>query len=458
MKYLMHLKNMSNSLKTKLSKDSPIVQFFTVESRFKNVFSKYPKMIRIYFGRYKFLPTAKYIYHREKTDFPLPTESLKDFVYTGSPTEEQSHINNIIERRIREYWYGCWLIVMWTGKGKSHTIMQTVNLLRQKTLILCHNQKTLLEMREKFKEFTNYTPWVYFSLEKEIKDITITTHSSYVSMAAKDPENSIFNTFDCIMYDEADYSVSDKMFKALAFSNASFIYGLTGTPYTKDLSTEWMEKIYGKRIIFEWGEKYNIVPSIIECYRYKAHDQYEYTNWAELQECLFNNEERLNYMIDIVKRHYEGRNWCIILFNRIEEINIFSKMLQKVKIKHKIITWQTKPVEDNEVIKEISDKKSRSFNIIIGSIGKLARWVDIPIIDTIFMFAPTYFEGTIVQAVGRALRNHPEKEIVKIIDFSDDECAKQRYQRLKAYKQEYGLTESSIIIHKPIKNVSKLRL
>lgn len=417
--------------------------FFTLESIDKNRFTQFPKKIRLY-TRWakKYLPSAGFITRELSIDFPKKNISW-EFKYNGSPTEEQSFVIDIIERRLREFWYGCWLIVMWTWKGKSHIAMQIVNLLKVKTLILCHNVKTLKEMQAKFLEFTGYSVWVYYAKEKNIKDITITTHTSFLT------GNGIFEWFDCIIYDEADYSFSDKMITALCNSWASLMYGMTGTPYTKDLNTEWMEKAFGKMIQFS-GEKYNIVPSKIYVHRFKTSLNYEFSNWAEQREEMFMDTERIEYMGKIVEYYYKERNACLILSERVSEVELLSGELQKRNIQHGIITGSTRDEEDRNTIEKLDSWK---IKIIIGTNGKMSRWVDIPIIDTVFMFSPLKFEWTITQAVGRALRKHPSKKDVILIDFSDDCVRQQRYQRIKAYKKEYWIDSSNIIIY-PYKNDS----
>jgi superfamily II DNA or RNA helicase len=47
---------------------------------------------------------------------------------------------------------------MKTGRGKGNMILQLIGMYQQKTLILCHNIKTVLDMIDKFKKFTNYEP------------------------------------------------------------------------------------------------------------------------------------------------------------------------------------------------------------------------------------------------------------------------------------------------------------
>ena len=96
-----------------------------------------------------------------------------------------------------------------------------------KILILCHNQKTLLEMAEKFSsQGINDYGLVYAKSKQFDKRITITTHDSFVSM---DGTERAFKP-DVILYDECDFSISRTMLYALCETGAKAMYGLTGTP------------------------------------------------------------------------------------------------------------------------------------------------------------------------------------------------------------------------------------
>lgn len=77
---------------------------------------------------------------------------------------------------------------------------------------------------------------------------------------------------------------------------------------------------------------------------------------------------------------------------------------------------------------------------IIGTIDKMWRGVDIPPIDTIFLFSPVKFRWTVVQAVWRWLRKYPGKENVIVYDWCDlPLLKKQKNERKQAYKKEYGI-------------------
>jgi len=120
-----------------------------------------------------------------------------------------------------------------------------------------------------------------------------------------DEEKNKLSGFDVIIYDECDYSLDKNMFQSLAKSGATYLYGMTGTPYKKELNTDDFEKIFGKRIVCQTVEKYNIVPEHIFVYRYKAEEPYVYENWAEQRAAMFNNEHRRTYQINLIKHHLE---------------------------------------------------------------------------------------------------------------------------------------------------------
>jgi superfamily II DNA or RNA helicase len=81
---------------------------------------------------------------------------------------------------------------------------------------------------------------------------------------------------------------------------------------------------------------------------------------------------------------------------------------------------------------------------IVWTIDKMGRGVDIPPIDTLFMFSPVRFRWTVVQAVGRALRKYPGKTDVRILDWCDMPLLKkQQTERLKDYQKEYKINKES---------------
>lgn len=427
-----------------------LISFYTLVSRDVNIYSQFPKKFKAILKEWKWfltLPNQPYIFPISDYKPDIKTNSLT-IQYSGTPSEEQKYILSILQKRI-DIWYYAWLINMKTWRWKSHIIMGLTSLLWTKTLILCHNVKTLLEMKDKFKEFTNYEPWLFYWKEKNLKDITIMTHDSFVDMDWVSEKY-----FETIIYDECDFNLSQKMLDSLCNSKAKALYWLSWTPYTKNFNNNDMQKIYWKQIIYQEEDSstgYNVLPEI-HTYRYNSPSfkLYEYQNWAEEKQCLVNDNERLKSQIDLIKYYItKWRKTILILTERVEEAENYSKELlehfKDTSINVQMITGKTKIKDDNNFI---SKHIGTGISIIIWTVWKMARWVDIPQIDTVMLFCALHFKWTVIQAVWRGLRNCSTKDKTILVDWQDYPIlATQWYQRKKAYIKEYKIEEKDILFY-----------
>lgn len=426
---------------------SRLIQEYTFTSREENIYSEFPKKIKAFkklpWPTYRFLPTQRYICTDARQDHRLRPSI--DIRYNWTLSEEQSKILGIIKARSETYNYNCWLVNMKTWRWKSHIIMAVTAYFKVPTLVLCHNKKTLLEMVSKFKEFTNVTPWVYYWDKKDIQPITITTHDSFVLNEWVLWENDWW----LILYDECDYNTSKEMLQSLCMTNAVYMYWLTWTPYRKDLNNEDLQKIFGKEItVHETVEQsYNIIPKICQIkYQSPNRSSYQFANWAEQKWCLVNDNDRLDKQISFISHISKTRNTILVLTERVEESeNYWNRLYWLPWVIVLLINGKTKLKDDNEMIDNYVGKVP---TIIIWTVWKMARWVDIPAIDTICLFSALHFRWTTVQSVWRALREYPWKDKVFIYDWCDyPMLSKQAFERRKAYMTEYNLTLNQIKIY-----------
>lgn len=422
------------------SRAETILSYYTVESKDKNSFVQYTQYIKLYKGRkgsnkYKFLPTQQYVYPIEGQNIVLPT--LKQYGKVLSLRENQAKIIDTIRQRIEKFNYHAGLITMKTGGGKSFLIMQLTQMYEGKILILCHNQKTLLEMGEKFESqgITDYG-LVYAKSKQFDRRITITTHDSFVSFA--DTENAFKP--DVILYDECDFSMSKTMINALCETGAKAMYGFTGTPYRSDLDNNDMQKIFGKSLVD--NTQYHFTPAI-EVIKYMSGKRMAYENFAELKDQLIADFERAEEQVKKILELYAERKYVLVLTERIEEAGQYYTLLHNKKIDSLIlISGNTNPKDDKIGIEKL---RANGKGIIIGTVGKMSRGVDIPEIDTVCLFSALHFKGTVIQAVGRCMRTHPGKTNVKIIDWSDRPILyNQSVDRIRSYCSEYGIKKSEI--------------
>lgn len=428
-----------------------VADFYTVESKDENRFSQYVKKIRLYDKKAgKLLPSAPYVLARAgispKREDPLAGEPLNGSVYSGKPTEEQEAVFQRMKKRALSHGYRCGLVVMKTGKGKSHVIMRACAELPGHHLVLAHSVKTANELAQKFTEFCGMKAGMIGGGKKDVKfPVTVCTHDSFVAAGGK------IGDFATIHYDEADFNLSPKMVSALCCSGARALYGYTGTPYRKDLDQKDMQKVFGESIssaeaAADPKKGYNITPEI-RIVKYRNPTPYAFLRFDELKTQMVQDQTRLGHQIGYALCVMaEGRKCGLILTERVDEAAAYFEKLKEAGVNTCLVTGATKDSEDVLGISAVASYGG----VIVGTVGKMARGADIPAVDTVFLFAALHFRGTVVQAVGRALRNYPGKTGALIVDWNDLPILyRQGYERRKAYSSEYGNHKSETHELKP---------
>lgn len=355
-----------------------------------------------------------------------------EFVYKASREGVPEDIINEQEHIMLQIWLGdvrTGLIEMKTARGKWNLLLQIIANFQEKTLILVHNQKTLQDMKWKFAKFTNYEPWEWWSKKKKEKEIMITTHASF-----KKKFRDWKWQFGIIIYDEADVNLKDTMIEALAEVDCEGLFWLTGTPSRQDLDIDDLQLVYWPLIRLEWQVRnwYNMLPNITQL-------KYQWTissrnDFHDLRTMLIEDEKRIEAQVKFISET-QDRWLSLILVSWKIECTIYKKMLDKLNIPNVIINSDTR-LEDDE--KNITDMIAR-WGIIIGTSWKIGRGVDIPAVQSIFLFYPVAFKGNVVQAVWRALRFYPWKDKVYLYDWCDSQISGQWYKRRQAYVKEYPL-------------------
>lgn len=375
-----------------------------------------------------YVPIGKYGFNGNPERHPLSQE----FIYNDNSDDVPQDIideQNYVMLQVMMWGVRTWLIEMKTWRWKGNLILKMINHFQEKTLVLVHNQKTLKELKEKFAKFSNTTPWEWWSGKKEMKEVMITTHKSFVQNTAQ-----FAGKFGIIFYDEADVNLSNDMITALAKADAEGLFGLTGTPSRQELDINDLQLIYWPHIKMQGQDNngYNLIPTIVQL-KYQT-SVCSYDSFHDLKEQLMTEQNRLRKQQDFVK-YVHWKMWVsLFLVSRVEECNIYKKLFDEIKIPNVIVNWKTKLADDERNIRDMVKQKW----IIIGTAQKMWRGVDIPEVQAVFLFYPTRFEGNVVQSVGRALRSHPSKEKVFLFDWVDGSVLNgQGYERRKTYYKEY---------------------
>ena len=434
-----------------------------------NTIQQFPKTLRFYYQTkdYRYYtfnqPVANMgLFHTEIS----PDSNLyhKDYnrKLTGQLTPEQLFMIEKIKTNTKG------VVHMGTGKWKSRVIYAATCMLWRTALILTHNIKTAKDMYKWIIEHTNIPEemvWLICTGSKHPQTgvVDIMTHASFKKSRKEIAKNYKYNT---IFYDECDYHLSfpkgydyDCMIGALIFNEQERLYWLTGTPYRADWGKEALERVFGDIRTYEdswsWSlwtnikedfEKYYYTPTITQI-EYYTDEEYIIENRQELVKELVDDRRRLSAQTEFIENHSRKRN--LVLVKSVQEsYNLFYELeskLDNVVLMNGDLS-QTQDRSNNESIQECIDNWTGIT--IIGTIDKIWRWVDIPPIDTLFLFSPVKFKGTVVQAVWRALRKYPWKTDVRIYDRCDVPILrKQKRERAQAYYNEYWVRPTSIEIN-----------
>lgn len=335
------------------------------------------------------------------------------------------------------------VIHMWTGRGKSWVIYNAICEKRVRTLILCHNIQTADTMYEGILKNTTYPEEMVGLVHSKSKHprtgyIDVMTHASFVKNYKQ-----LTNQYWMICYDECDYNLSfpvrydfDCMVGALIALSPKYLYGFTWTPYRAEGGVEVLNRIFGD--VWTYCDDYNYTPNITQVW-YKYRGAYDFETFGELMKSLNTNEDRKKKQIEIYQQY--KRKWNLILTKSVMESEEIHSLLPGSIILNGTLGNKELAEQMNLVNNAIDDWTGFT---IVWTIDKMGRGVDIPPIDTLFMFSPVRFRWTVVQAVGRALRKYPGKTDVRILDWCDMPLLKkQQQERLKDYQKEYKINKES---------------
>ncbi len=437
-----------------------INNFFTLRKEFYNFYLNKisTKVFRFYQKNY-YPPTMDYVIKPQDPtrilspfdrvlNLEIKTQSEETKERFAENIKIQENILNIIKKRNEQFNYRAWLIKLKTWMWKSKVIIDVTNYYQTNTLILVHNIKTLWEIFEKFKDFTNIEPKIYGWWKKEIWNITIMTKKSFCLDSEK-----IKQEFSLVLIDEAPVQFSKTLWnwinKFFHWKKWVALYWLSWTPYKDFLQEEDLEKYFWKIINVE--NNYNIIPEFI-FYDYKFKWMYEYETPAEMRTVIADNQDRLSkQIIEIEKIFFQNKNrkCLLVLTDRKQEVdNIFNILSEKQEFVF-CITWNTKIKEDQENLDlaKIEIKEWRQV-IIIWTIQKVWVWVDIPYIDTIFLASAIKFKSTVIQAIWRGLRKSEWKSNVLVWVWNDLPILKnQKTEKAKTILSEYKVSGKNILTY-----------
>ena len=345
--------------------------------------------------------------------------------------------------------FGGGILSLPTGFGKTCVSLYILSKLKLKTLIIVHKEFLMNQWIERIKQFLP-TASIGIIQQNKVdivgKDIVI---GMLQSLAMKEYESNMFETFGFTIIDETHH-ISSKVFsKALFNVCTKHMLGLSATPIRKDGLTKVLNWFIGD--IFYSIQRENQTSVNVDIQRFKCE---EYTKDPPLNKLgkislatVINNLVIIEERNDLI---------CKLLLENVSKgrkIILLSDRRSHCELLHEKIKEQTSEFTSGLYMGGMKQDKlneSEKCDIILATFSLAHEGLDIPTLDTLILATP---KTDIVQSCGRILRETVGKKNNPLIIDICDMFASMPAQANK--RKKYYIESGFHIIGTKSKNIPK---
>ena len=365
-----------------------------------------------------------------KTEIKIKDNPI-DINFKGTLRDYQVPIVNLMEQHITKQGGG--LLSVPCGRGKTLMAIYLITKLKLKTLVVVHKSFLLDQWIKSINLFTDAKTGTIRGniIDTENKDIVI---GMIQSLSMKDYDDSLFEQFNFVIYDEAHHGASKVFSRCLMKIGGKYTLALSATPYRGDglikvihwflgdiiyresvrINEQVLVKIFNyqsdnkkfKEIVFNWGLQKG-KPNIIKMM----------SNLVEL-------DERTNHIVNIISEILnDPTRKIIILSERIAHLTAMKEKLDLI-LKNKIDKGELLENEiktfyyTGELKKKEREVAEKECDVLFATFAMAKEGLDIERLNTVILATS---QKDVVQSVGRVMRkilglgdNRP-----LIIDFTD---------------------------------------
>lgn len=299
------------------------------------------------------------------------------------------------------------------GCGKTQIGLEIMAEISQPTLWICHTKELLYQTVDRAAS--------YLGLDKNDigiigggqkcfgKELTVGLVQTLVKMDIP------VEIFGLIIVDEVHHCPSYTFDSVIQRFPAAYRYGLTATKDREDGMTPAMLATIGPILHTIPREAVPTVTPRLEIIYTKC--RATGASYTELLDDLIKNEVRNGLIVETVREHAAG-NYCLVLSDRIEHLEILKDILRRDMPGARIdVITGTMGKKDRERVMSLA--VARKIDILLAT--QLAReGLDIPHLNRLFLVTPKRAKGAVQQEVGRIMRPCSGKGDAVVFDFVDD--------------------------------------
>lgn len=304
------------------------------------------------------------------------------------------------------------------------------HLIKLKTLIIVHQEFLQDQWIERFKMFTNAKIGTIRGsiIDIQDKDVVI---GMLQSISQKEYEDDVFKEFGLVIYDEVHHFGSRVFSRALMKTSSLYNIGLSATPERTDGLIKVVKWFTGD-IMCKMDKKYSY-KVLVKRIHFRSNDLTfkEKKTWIKgkirpnhikMTENIMNNKSRNKLMIQAINCLKGIGRTIFVISSRVEHLQILKTgvdlLIKNAGEQHIYNTYYyIGPTKKGE--KKLAEQDG---NIIFATQQLASEALDIPRLDTIILALPIKQEKTLVQSIGRILRNDKLENLTQIplvIDISD---------------------------------------
>ena len=339
--------------------------------------------------------------------------------------------------------FGGGILSLPTGFGKTCVSLYILSKLKLKTLIIVHKEFLMNQWIERIKQFLP-TATIGIIQQKKFdivgKDIVI---GMLQSLAMKEYESNMFETFGFTIIDETHH-ISSKIFsKALFNVCTKHMLGLSATPIRKDGLTKVLNWFIGD--IFYNVQRENQTSVNVNIHTYNCE---EYTKDPPLNKLgKISLPTIINSLVVINERNELICKLLLDCSNNGRKTILLSDRRNHCELLHNLIKHKMPQFTSGLYMGGMKQDKldeSEKCDIILATFSLAHEGLDIPSLDTLILSTP---KTDIIQSCGRILRETPgKKNNPLIIDICDMYASlpAQAKKRRKYYNESGFIVDGKI--------------
>ena len=317
------------------------------------------------------------------------------------------------------------------GTGKTQIALAFAAASETRTLVLVHTKDILEQwlgnVENSIPELKGKVGIIQGKTFKvgHITIATVQTLRNYIL----NPPKGFWEQFGCVIADEGHHAAAATWEQILNKSPAYYRFAFTASATRADGLEKLITYLVGP-IIHRQKFSSTVKLQVKQVETGFNHPYRGAFDWGTLVRALIHDEKRNTQIAKLIDKEVDEGNSCLVLSRRIDHLHNIHALMANGDAE--VLTGKRNQADRNRILK---DFKSGKLRVLLAT--QLAdEALDVPILNRVFLVHPGKHEGRIIQQIGRAIRQHPDKKDAIIYDFVDTVrvLKRQAMQRSQTYR------------------------